>query len=187
MNEYQKQAMEFLEATKTTLEVIEAVPQKKPIWAEDVKVPKNTREMHGINYVVTLKNARGNYVFDFWGSIRDREMLAMAEEKPDATSPRFHHVAKFILEQTGQGIAYNWKTSRELANKVKEVIKPNAYDVLACLNPLYEETFEDFCASYGYDTDSIRALKTFEAVKEEDRQLRRLFTHEELEKLAEIN
>lgn len=64
--------------------------------------------------------------------------------------------------------------------------KPTAYSILACLSPLYEDNFEYFCASYGYNTDSINALKTYEAVKEQDYQLKKLFSQEEMEKLAEI-
>jgi hypothetical protein len=64
--------------------------------------------------------------------------------------------------------------------------KPNAYDVLSCLDVLYSDTFEDFCADFDYDVDSIKAEKTYIAMQEQDRALRRLFTMEQLEKLQEI-
>jgi len=49
---------------------------------------------------------------------------------------------------------------------------PTAYDVLACLDTYSDGfTFEDFCHSYGYDTDSRKAEKTFkdECVHIDDR------------------
>jgi len=64
---------------------------------------------------------------------------------------------------------------------------PNEYDVLACLAIIDPaETFADFCDAYGYDTDSITARDTYEAVKEQSENLRRLFTHKQREALADI-
>lgn len=64
--------------------------------------------------------------------------------------------------------------------------RPNEYDILSCLNTLSENNFPDFCDAFGYDTDSIKALKTFEACQEQDKGLRRIFTDIELEKLNNI-
>jgi len=140
-DEYQKQAKEFLSNTGTVFSVIEAVPQKKPLWGKEGK-------KHGMHYSVTLENKRGKYVFDYWGSIADAEKIRFGEGKK---------------------------------------VKPSAYDVLACLSTDYDDNFDDFCDSFGYSSDSIMALATFEAVKREELGLRRIFTSEEMEKLAEIN
>lgn len=183
MNEYTKQGDDFLKETETTLEVIEAVPQKSPLWCKD-------GEKHGIQYVVTLKNARYSYTFDFWNSIRDAEMLEIAKDiarrgNYAKTSPYFFKLKDF-LESEGYPIGMSAIGVR-LLEKVKEAIKPKAYDVLACLDVLYSDTFEDFCGNFGYDVDSINAEKTYRAVQEQDRALRRLFTLEQLEKLQEIS
>lgn len=139
--DYKKQGEDFLKDTETTLEVVEAVPQRMPLWCKE-------GEKHGIQYSVTLKNARYSYTFDFWDSIANKE-------------------------------------KREHGNGYKT--KPAAYDVLACLDVLYGDTFEDFCGDFGYDVDSIKAEKTYRAVQEQDRALQKLFTMEQLEKLQEIN
>lgn len=133
MKNYNKQADQFLADTGTTLTIIEAVPQKTPLWAKK-------GEKHGTHYSVTLENKNHRYTFDFWDSI---------------------------------------------ANKEKN-IKPEAYEILACLSPLYEDSFEEFCDSFGYDIDSITAEKTYKACVDQDRNLRKLFTHAEIEKLTEI-
>lgn len=139
MNEYKAQAEKFLADTGTTLEIVKAIPQKRPLWSKDDK--------HGINYYVTLKNNKGVYSFDFWGSVADAEKIKHGE---------------------GHGT------------------KPQAYDILACLSPLYEDNFSDFCSAFGYAEDSITALKTFEALKEQDRNIRKLWDRSEIEKLNEI-
>lgn len=64
--------------------------------------------------------------------------------------------------------------------------EPTSYDVLACLQKYEVGSFEDFCGDFGYDTDSRRAEKTYKAVLKEYEGVCRLFTLEEIEKLAEI-
>jgi len=65
--------------------------------------------------------------------------------------------------------------------------EPNEYDILACLNVDYIETFDDFCACYGYDTDSISAKEIYKAIQKEQAALLQLFNDDEIEKLNEIN
>ena len=65
-------------------------------------------------------------------------------------------------------------------------VKPSQYDVLACLNLDNSEDFKDFCANFGYDDDSLKAHKTYKAVKEESQQLKMLFNDKELELLSEV-
>jgi len=183
MNEYEKQAEDFLKETKTTLSITLADPQKKPIWAKD-------GEKHGLNYTCTLKNEQGTYTFDFWNSIKNREIIeAIGNLKRSIFRDNEHFRAERILEKAGfktieiNGLSYGKETREQAIKK----LEPKAYEILACLSPLYEDTLEDFCSSFGYDNDSITALKTFEACKEQDRNLRKLFTREELERLTEIN
>lgn len=64
--------------------------------------------------------------------------------------------------------------------------EPTMYDILACLTKYDPETFEDFCSSYGYDTDSRSAKKTYKAVVKEWDKMCSLFSDEELEVLNEI-
>ena len=80
---------------------------------------------------------------------------------------------------------YNFHFWDSIANK-EQGKTPSEYDILACLIPTYENTFEDFCLAVGYDTDSTTALKTFEACKKQTTELKKLFTEEELQLLTEI-
>lgn len=65
---------------------------------------------------------------------------------------------------------------------------PSAYDVLACISSdaYTPETFEDFCAEYGYESDSIKALQMFRRCDRFAKRLRAFFTESELNELAEI-
>lgn len=65
--------------------------------------------------------------------------------------------------------------------------KLHAYDVLSCLTKNDPGMFLDWCDECGYDTDSRKALATYEAVCEEWREVRAFFTKEETEELQEIN
>jgi hypothetical protein len=111
-----------------------------------------------IKYIVTLKNKYHSYTFDYWGSINDWEKVHL------------------------DGCAYNSLRGQ----KLREEVKPNAYDILACIYPMYEDDFADWCTSFGYDTDSMKAHETYLKCVEQDRNIRKLFNRDEIEKLSEI-
>lgn len=64
--------------------------------------------------------------------------------------------------------------------------EPNMYDVMTCLQKYDVGSFDDFCDEFGYDNDSIGALKIYKSVKEEYTNMCMLFTETELELLSEI-
>jgi hypothetical protein len=66
---------------------------------------------------------------------------------------------------------------------------PKMYDVLSCISgdAYTPETFEDFCAEYGYEEDSIKALQQFRRCDRFAKRLRAFFTTQELEDLSEIH
>lgn len=65
---------------------------------------------------------------------------------------------------------------------------PTAADVLYCLasdaRGVEHATFEDFCSEYGYDTDSRKAERLYEACKRTSKQMRDLFGDETFEEIA---
>lgn len=65
---------------------------------------------------------------------------------------------------------------------------PKAYDVLACISSdIYcPETFKDFCAEYGYELDSRKALATWKRCAKFAKRLRAFFSESEIEQLSEI-
>jgi len=65
--------------------------------------------------------------------------------------------------------------------------RPRPYDVLACLSKYDPGSFEDFCDEFGYEYGRIKeAIDTYKAVKKEYKQLSKIYTEEQMEKLREI-
>jgi len=69
---------------------------------------------------------------------------------------------------------------------VNKGVKPSFYDILACLEKSEYQDFNDFCLSFGYDNDSIKALEIFEACKKQYQDLQKLYTDFEIGILQEI-
>lgn len=63
---------------------------------------------------------------------------------------------------------------------------PTAYDVLVSLTKYDPQSFEDFCAEYGYNEYSRMAERIYNSVVNEYKSLCCLYTDSEMEKLAEI-
>ena len=76
----------------------------------------------------------------------------------------------------------NWGEAKQSEN----IVHPTSYDVLSCLQKYDVGTFEDFCSEFGYDTDSVKALKTYKAVQDEFKNVQALFNDYEIELLQEI-
>jgi len=67
-----------------------------------------------------------------------------------------------ILENRTTGAKYGFEFWNSISAKLKNE-RPNAYDVLACLDTYADgESFNDFCSDYGYETDSIKAKKNLQ-------------------------
>jgi hypothetical protein len=90
------------------------------------------------------------------------------------------HIFNCTLTRNGKRYTFNFGQSIAAGNT-----PPTMYDVLTCLTKYDPTTFEFFCSVYGYDTDSIKALNTYKAVKREFNGVNRLFG-DILEQLQEI-
>ena len=70
--------------------------------------------------------------------------------------------------------------------QTKEHRLPTMYDILAAITKYDPGTFENFCADFGYDTDSRRAEKTYHAVVGEWKDFSALFPEGIPEEIQEI-
>ena len=127
-----------------------------PPWAEEGAKPSKTLS-------VTLSNDRHTYNFKFYCSLHD---TYGPEVRTSRYCPEFIKAAR--------------KWNKDQRKNTYE------YDILACLNVSYCEDHEDFCDEFGYDIDSIRGRDVYLAVQKESKNLKRLFTEEQLEQLNEI-
>lgn len=167
MIEYTEQAEQFLADTGTECSIVYLYT------GQYFDCDKESRDV----YQFTLTNARGIYSARFGNSIYNTEARALFE-KYGSRAP----------------IIGGWSSPRELkeAAKYKAMIAqkaylpPSAYHVLACLTKNDPGTFADFCADFGYDSDSIKAQKIYFAVQEEWNAIRRMFSNEQIDQLREI-
>jgi hypothetical protein len=97
------------------------------------------------------------------------------------------HKHKVTMTRNGRRIQFHFWNSFNDAQMRKE---PSVYDVLACASSDLHcpQTFEDFCAEYGYDEDSRQAEKTFKLCLAQSERLNRIFDGEEIQaELGTIN
>lgn len=172
---YQRQAETFLKETGAEI---------------SIKFKKNSRHFGDDDrvrdiYEVTITSGRRKYVFDFGQSIvnssKVRDVINGREFSLDGKSAGQH---SYIHHYPG------WfpKSKKEFQGDFEfiEGTPPTAYDVLTCLTKYDPGTFEEFCGEFGYDTDSRRAEKTYNAVFNEWLEITRLFNDKEIEALREI-
>lgn len=161
--DYEKQATDFLRSCGVSgvqMFAEKAVPQVAPRWAKDGK--------HGVQWSITLARMRGK--------MRSDQFIAGLKEM------------HYFIDKSVQFFFWDSVANKERDEKRGHTIsykKPTAYSVLSGLyNPC--DSFEDFCANYGYSEDSREAEKTYNEVLELNRKLESLFLPEELSRLQEI-
>lgn len=91
---------------------------------------------------------------------------------------------------------YSWEAGKNgpitVARRVKEnsePVAPHAADVLYSLildGEADNMTFSEWCNEFGYDIDSTKADRIFDACRENARKLRNVFTRDTLTKLGEL-
>lgn len=89
-------------------------------------------------------------------------------------------IYRFTLSRAGR--SYTAKFGQSIANTGET---PTAYDILACITKYEPGTLEDFCADFGYDSDSRKVEKIYDAVVKEFAGVQRVFG-DVIEQLQEI-
>jgi len=149
MNNYTKQADDFMKKTGTSFE---AEYVGHDIYFDG---DKEARDI----YRITLERNGEKWSFRFGNSIVNA--LTDAEKNVMRSAPKM-------------GITYSNK-------KI-----PTAYDVLSGLTKYDVGSFSNFCAEFGYDTDSRKAEKIYLSVLDEYKHVMSMF-HDAIDELAEIN
>jgi|SRR5215831_4346119 len=134
--------------------------------------PRKTH-IHGKHYRCTISGkGRGHVGFDFWNSYADEE--------------RNYFIRQAWAPWHFDGLPLSHPARKYKGLRLKDRAQVTAYDLLACITKNDPGTFENFCGDFGYDTDSRRAEKVYEATREEWRKVERFFKPEELEKIQEV-
>jgi hypothetical protein len=177
MNEYIKQATDFLTKTNTTL-VVEYLRHGKHF--ED---DKENRDI----YECTLKRGDRQYMFEFGQSLNGSGFFYMRGKRRTEIDRKYllAEYKKNLMHHIGIESARDFNPSNK-SDYIHYPKEPNAYDIFACMQKYDIGTFEDFCTEFGYDTDSKKAEKIYKAVEHEYIKLCSLFSPEEMEELQEI-
>lgn len=80
-----------------------------------------------------------------------------------------------------------WVKFWDSINNKEKGLKPNEYDVLACLQKYDVGTYKDFLSEFGYDPEDRHSKEIYKACVSEYERLCRIFTDEQMEELREIN
>jgi len=191
MNEYEKQAQDFLNETNSTIE-----------W----ELKGLTNRLGGkktLEYEFKIKRGNRHYIGSFNSSLNDLHKVLKFEE--NRINPNCL-LAESITNEFGVQLNSKRKTNEfcvQLNSKRKKILIykegtftivtvdripiPSAYDLLACIQCYDVGTLQDFIDEYGCDANDIeKTLSTYEAVKEESEAMKMLYNDDELEKLQEI-
>lgn len=171
ISDYDKQALKFLETTKTTFK---AVFLKNDFYFEGDKEKRDI-------YTISLKRGEREYIFKFGNSINaSGEYIFFGKAGHEAIHLKTNVAGKKILRY--EGVALNGGNSQ----KNKDFEEPTPYMVLASMQKYDPSSFKDFCSEFGYNEDSRSAERTYKAVQEEFNNLKMLFSDDEIEKMQEI-
>lgn len=187
-NEYHKQGADFLEKFGITMEWV-CLGDCCPKFCKDAgdgvgnEFPRRNH-IHGKQHAITFKRQGKQFQIMYWNSYKDEELLAFFK-KPRLTHSLPFSETKLWTNPDASLVFLRPSKAREAKALASDKIK--AYDVLACLTKYEPGSFKNFCGEYGYDTDSISARDTWQAICEEWEKVSGFFTKEELEELQEIN
>ena len=173
--DYEKQANDFLEKTNTEFTAIYERTDK--YFSDD----KQARDI----YRIVLKRGNRSYAFNFGQSINasGKYWLYGKPERGIAHNIGISKSDGWLCDHDKTRLGHfhyrDW-------DKNKNYSIPSAYDVLACITKYNPGTFDDFCLEYGYDTDSKKAEKTYQAVLDEYLNIAMLYSDAELEIMRDI-
>src|SRR5690606_25564021 len=128
---------------------------------------KDTRDI----YKVTLKRGNRKYSFEFGQSVMKSQYYKDRIEGRTYTLNGGCRTGNYKINDLNKYVSGLTLIKGE---------EPTMYDILACLTTQDPETFEDFCSSYGYDTDSRSAKKIYKAVVKEYDNMCKLFNGKEI-------
>lgn len=170
--DYNKQATDFLAATGVTISIV---------FDRHGKHFESDTQERDI-YSVTITRGTRSFTLKFGASINDSGIVYIGNNPKPTGATLFNHKGYHCVSAHYAKQLYN-KASTKVLTKRSE---PTTYDVLTCLQKHDVGTFEDFCDEFGYDTDSRKAEKTYQAVCEEYKNVCIIWKEAELEQLQEI-
>lgn len=171
MNEYEKQAKDFLDACNAKIKITLVGKEINHLWDE-------TKPRNKYHFIITTP--RGSMEGDFWDSIRNTELFNMS----------YVQFYEAIQRKSFDAVVpADTPESNQFYKMLKEA-KPNAYSILSCLEKYDVGSMDEFMHEFGYEIknakDMANFIQTYNAVVQEYNDLCRIFTPEQMEMLREI-
>ena len=168
---YEQSANDFLNKTGATIEI--SFLRNGKHFDDD----KDSRDI----YKITVKRGSRSMVFNFGQSTMNSQYYQDSIKGRTYTLNGSCRTGNYSINDIAK-----YQTGGQKLILVKGK-KPTNYDILACLQKYEVGTFDDFCGDFGYDTDSRKAEKIYDAVVKEYTDLCTLFSDAEIEEMKEIN
>jgi hypothetical protein len=120
-----------------------------------------------------------NIIFDY--------SYAQYQECPNWCKNDVHtHGDKYMVtlaKEDGSSLSFDFWNSYNDARIGKE---PTPYEVLSSIGDHIDDSYEEFCADFGYDAELLASYRTWEECLIQYRKEEAFFTEEEFIDLAEI-
>ena len=166
-NEYDKQALDFMSKTNTTITI--KFVELRPYFDDATKDQRDV-------YIVVMRKMGREFRFAFGQSLaRSGNYVLLPGWKASDTCPACVN-------------AVPRRNSHRYERRAKTA--PTYYDILSSMDAQVHDSIDDFQTDYGYVINSVadyhRLVKTYNAVNEQANNLRLLYNDEELDQLADI-
>jgi len=137
-----------------------------------------------LTYSVEMERRGRKISFNFYSSIRDT--LAFNDDCSQGAYKCFFPLGAkdvYFHDKYTTRLRRNPKLSKAKQEARKEHFKSLLYSILSTCGAEYHcpIVFSEFCDIFGYDTDSMKAKKTWEACLEQSSKLQRLFSEVEIQ------
>lgn len=160
---------------------LEKAVQEKPVKITSVYVGEEnywddkTKSDH---FKITLEyQGRKMENIDYWMGIGNR---IIPKDLPFLGNDLIQSEKNIIYSHRGKQVPQLFNSTNFLKRKIQEIAKPRSPKVEEVLYSLLMDstaldlTFEEFCAEFGYDTDSRKAEKIYNECNEQGKKLKRL-------------
>lgn len=148
--------------------------------------PRDKESFQGIKWRATLQTPRGSFSTDYTQGIGHiPKAWGLVSEYGRGFSISQLEALRATLAKGRRHIIGN---SGHMIPTKEPIPTPDPLDVLGCLfsdASATDSTFEDWCGDLGYDTDSRKALATYEACRQTGLDLLRVLGAEHFEQLRD--
>ena len=149
-------------------------------------------ETEQTDFVVIVEGARGRASFKYHMGIgctdKKKEKL-LAEQFKRERSTNLESVYRHIKQGHVKALPNNKdRNVMRVFNELSKIAAPKHFDILYSVSldsSALHETFSDWCANFGYDEDSRKALATYDACRENGLKFQKALSKEQLEAVQE--